>query len=98
MLRKGCINPKSICATCRTARAQALTRGQKRVFLVQIGSERVKIGSEMVKIRPKMVKIDQIRRMCQNVPECGGMCTYVHICGGMSNLVLAQTKTRTSTR
>ena len=44
----------------------------------------------MVKIRPKMVKIDQIRRMCQNVPECGGMCTYVHICGGMSNLVLAE--------
>jgi len=43
----------------------------------------------MVKIRPKMVKIDQIRRMCQNVPECGGMCTYVHICGGMSNLVPA---------
>ncbi len=64
--------------------------GEKRVFLVQIGSERVKIGSEMVKIRPKMVKIDQIRRMCQNVPECGGMCTYVHICGGMSNLVLAE--------
>ena len=63
---------------------------EKRVFLAQIGSERVKIGSEMVKIRPKMVKIDQIRRMCQNVPECGGMCTYVHICGGMSNLVLAQ--------
>ena len=63
--------------------------GEKRVYLAQIGSERVKIGSEMVKIRPKMVKIDQIRRMCQNVPECGGMCTYVHICGGMSNLVLA---------
>ena len=62
---------------------------EKRVYLAQIGSERVKIGSEMVKIRPKMVKIDQIGRMCQNVPECGGMCTYVHICGGMSNLVLA---------
>ena len=30
VLRKGCINPKSICATSRTARAQALTRGQKR--------------------------------------------------------------------
>ena len=64
-------------------------REKKFFFLVQIGSERVKIGSEMVKIRPKMVKIDQIGRMCQNVPECGGMCTYVHICGGMSNLVLA---------
>ena len=53
---------------------------EKRVFLAQIGSERVKIGSEMVKIRPKMVKLIKLgecARMCQNVVECAHMCTYV---------------------